>query len=305
MSFEVKFFRFVDKIIDKRFNSPPLDEKKKRKIVTVKDCVYDQSDYKTCTYDAYYLPKEKGEYPVMVYIHGGGFVAGDKSMRRGVCKWYATQGLFVISVNYGLCPKYRFPVAVKHIVTALNYLFSKAEELNLRKDKVMVSGDSAGAYYASMLLALQGSEKLQSFLGVKPCVKIGAGVLNCGIYDMETVMNRKMVFSMNKRLFRALTGLKEVALDRYEYRDYCSPSEHINGNFPPCVILHSSRDVFCGGQAQKLIGVLNANGVKFYEYCASSIRDNHCFPLFWKSKSAKRANLMTEKFVNNFISGCV
>ena len=106
MSIEIDVFKLIDALGDRIQNNSPLDKNLKERIECATDIVYDESDPATCVYDTYHIPREEGKYPVMLYIHGGGFVAGDKKFRRGVSKWYAQTGLYVFNVNYGLCPAY-------------------------------------------------------------------------------------------------------------------------------------------------------------------------------------------------------
>ena len=101
-------FLFV--AIDKLYN-PFQNERKMTKFKDVEfdiktDIVYDTSSPEACKLDTYRVKGQSGKkLPVLFYIHGGGFVAGDKHYRRALARWSAVQGYFVVNVNYGLCPE--------------------------------------------------------------------------------------------------------------------------------------------------------------------------------------------------------
>ena len=118
-------FLFV--AIDKLYN-PFQNERKMTKFKDVEfdiktDIVYDTSSPEACKLDTYCVKGQSGKkLPVLFYIHGGGFVAGDKHYRRALSRWSAVQGYFVVNVNYGLCPEYQCPVPHKQLVAALNWV---------------------------------------------------------------------------------------------------------------------------------------------------------------------------------------
>ncbi|MEG1663206.1 MAG: hypothetical protein RR338_04390 [Clostridia bacterium] len=82
MNFAKVVFVAVDKLFNHQQNERKTTKYKDVEFVVEKDIVYDNADPKACNLDTYYVKKE-GKYPVLFYIHGGGFVAGDKFYRRG------------------------------------------------------------------------------------------------------------------------------------------------------------------------------------------------------------------------------
>lgn len=302
MSVELDVFRMIDVVADRVQNRPPLDKNLEKAIEVCRDIVYDESAADCCTYDAYHIPgKEK--YPVLLYIHGGGFVAGDKSYRRGVSKWYAAKGIYVFNVNYGLCPKYRYPEPLAHLVTAMNKIADSADELRLDLDKFFVSGDSAGAYYASMLIAACNYKRVQNRLGVAPKIKIKAAVLDCGLYDIAKTVSDKMMLDINGRVFRSFTGMENSDFEAYEHKELCKPIKYVNRDYPPTLVIYAKKDVLCGGQAERLIEAFKSHGVYYESYASEIFTSNHCFPLMWKGKDAEAANKLTTDFVDRFIAG--
>ncbi|TCI51545.1 alpha/beta hydrolase [Exiguobacterium sp. SH1S21] len=99
-----------------------------------------------------YLPNEgEGPFPVIVAIHGGGFMMGSKtggdvsSMLKGVENGYA-----VVSVDYRLSEEAAFPAAISDVKAAIRYVKANAEKYNLDPENIVVWGDSAGGNLAAL-----------------------------------------------------------------------------------------------------------------------------------------------------------
>lgn len=107
----------------------------------------------TQTLDIYYPNTASEEpYPVIIAIHGGAFMMGDKeggdvaSMLEGV-----NHGYVVVSVNYRLSKEAIFPAAISDIKAAIRYLKANANEYQIDADKFAVWGDSAGGNLAALV----------------------------------------------------------------------------------------------------------------------------------------------------------
>lgn len=295
-------FDSIDIAFDKRLNKNFHIEGSDSVIIT-KDVLYSHKDVKTCKLDCYYVPHKNGEYPVLLYIHGGGFVAGDKEYRKALCTWYAVDGFFVVNVNYGLCPDCHFPTPLSHLVSALNWIVKFSKILHLDLSRIVVSGDSAGAYFASMLVVITNNIELQKIFKLHPKAKFAAAILNCGLYDIDMTINNRMVLDLNKKVFASYTGCNEDDYENYKYKDYCSPLRFLDANFPPTFLVYSKRDVFCKGQAELLIGALEQYDVYYESYHTISALRNHCFSLEWSSREAKEANALIKDFAQKAING--
>ena len=94
----------------------------------------------------------EGPRPLMVHIHGGGWVAGDKKIGAGVVKPFLDKGISVASLNYRLTGTDPLPVPVHDAARGLQFLRSKAAEWNIRADRVALTGGSAGACTSMWLL---------------------------------------------------------------------------------------------------------------------------------------------------------
>ena len=117
MSFAETVFIMIDKMFDGGQNKKKMLKFKGVDFHEELDVAYGESESEKL--DLYHVERPEGEkYPVMFLIHGGGFVAGDKHYRRGLAKWMAEKGFFVVNVNYALAPQYRFPIGLQQIVKA-------------------------------------------------------------------------------------------------------------------------------------------------------------------------------------------
>lgn len=106
------FFTAVERALDIPANFNP--KLKATDLDIVKNIAYGPDP--VCSLDTYCLKDDGEEHgtqtrPVLIYIHGGGFVAGDKEKRRGLATWYATLGFHVVNVNYGLAPECHYRTA--------------------------------------------------------------------------------------------------------------------------------------------------------------------------------------------------
>ena len=103
-----------------------------------------------------YTPKELrqagGLAPVLVFLHGGGWVIGDLDSHDVVCRQLAHDGqLIVISIDYRLAPEHKFPAAVDDAIAATQWISDHAKSLGIDASRLTVGGDSAGGNLAAVV----------------------------------------------------------------------------------------------------------------------------------------------------------
>lgn len=119
------------------------------------------ADYKAVAYaenskdqvmDIYKADNATGKDPVIVVVHGGGFKFGDQAMPiiQPVIEAGVAHGYVVASVDYRKSGEATFPAAVGDVKAAVRYLKAHAEEYGIDPEKIVVWGESAGAYLAAM-----------------------------------------------------------------------------------------------------------------------------------------------------------
>jgi acetyl esterase len=89
--------------------------------------------------------------PVLLYLHGGGFVIGGLETHNSLCRQLALRAqVAVLALDYRKAPEHRFPAAVDDAQAGLRWLFEQAGALGLDPSRVAVAGDSAGATLAAV-----------------------------------------------------------------------------------------------------------------------------------------------------------
>jgi len=98
----------------------------------------------------YYEAADAIDAPLIVYIHGGGFVCCDIDTHDSICSWLAksSQGR-VLAISYRLAPETRFPGQLEDVRAACAWAFQNAARLGATPEKIVLAGDSAGAYLAA------------------------------------------------------------------------------------------------------------------------------------------------------------
>jgi acetyl esterase len=146
--------------------------------------------------------------PLLVYLHGGGWVVGDLDTHDQPCRFLAQEaGVRVLAVDYRLAPEHPFPAGLEDTVAAVRFAIEQADRFDTDPTRVAVGGDSAGgnlAAAAARLLALEG--------GAAPAFQLL-------IYPV-TDLSRKRV---SYKLFRDGFFLTERQMDWY--RDHYLPDE--------------------------------------------------------------------------------
>ena len=94
---------------------------------------------------------QKGPVPGILWIHGGGYMTGMAAMVYGSCGRMLARkyGAVVVSPGYRLAWKKPYPAALEDCYTALEYMADHAEELGIRRDQLIVGGESAGGGLAA------------------------------------------------------------------------------------------------------------------------------------------------------------
>jgi acetyl esterase len=102
-----------------------------------------------------YTPERPGPHAMLVWLHGGGFVRGDKSHRANIGYWGAREGFITVLPNYRLAPESRWPSGAEDVVTVWSWLRARARELGGDPERIVLAGESAGAAHVAAATLLR------------------------------------------------------------------------------------------------------------------------------------------------------
>ena len=174
----------------------------------------------------------KEKLPVIVNIHGGGFIYGYKEVYKYYCAYLALQGFKVININYSLAPEKKFPTQLFEVNKVFDFIYKNRDKYGLDINNIFVIGDSAGAELAMHYLVIKSNPKFRALFNmeVNNLIKVKACALNCGYYDTSRWITKKTedgfegdVYIGKFRKFKLMP-----LLDAYN---------SINSSFPPTYLL--------------------------------------------------------------------
>jgi acetyl esterase len=99
-----------------------------------------------------YWPDAGGTRPLLVYLHGGGWVLGSPATHDGICRSLTNAtGCVVVSADYRLAPEHPFPAAAEDAYATLRWAAEHAASLGGDPSRLAVAGDSAGGNLAAVV----------------------------------------------------------------------------------------------------------------------------------------------------------
>ena len=136
--------------------------------------------------DYFYSGNPKG--PMLLYIHGGYWQRGDKSIYSFISEAFIKQGVSVAVINYDLTPSVRMGQIPPQIRKAIACCYHNANELKFDRDQLHLSGHSAGGHLTAMMLATDW----KSFDSQLPTDLIRSGLLISGIFELEPIVRTSL-----------------------------------------------------------------------------------------------------------------
>ena len=188
-----------------------------------------------------FLPEAEGVWPVVVFVHGGGWNFGG---RREECISsifkIVSQGYAVATVDYRLVPDAVYPEQIYDVKAAIRYLRAHAAELHINTDKLVVWGNSAGAHLAALAGGTKNTEELENpAMGNAEYSGGVDGVLAWyGVYDFAT--NKQQLTEQYPDRDTAGDQLQEAMLHGLEYE--ASPINHVDENYPKTLLQQGKMD---------------------------------------------------------------
>ncbi|MBQ1530013.1 MAG: alpha/beta hydrolase, partial [Clostridia bacterium] len=120
--------------------------------------------------------------PVIVEIHGGGYLTNNKECNRPHGMYFASKGYKVVNINYTLQPEAEFDQELREINAAFDWIGANADKYGFDLDNVFLTGDSSGGHLSLLYTAVQTRPDLQEYFKVTaPAVKIKGTALTCPV----------------------------------------------------------------------------------------------------------------------------
>lgn len=178
------------------------------------------------------VPKGAGPHPVMLYIHGGGWIMGSPKTHDKLAKQFAEQGYLTVNLDYRLAPENQFPAGLEDCVFAAKWIASNAKRWNGDANRLAIGGDSAGGNLtAATLIALSSDPGAP---------KARTGALIYGVFDFPAVLERSKNNPALDGMVRAYLGPQyQAALNDPRV----SPMRGVKaGALPPCFVICGTAD---------------------------------------------------------------
>lgn len=202
-----------------------------------------------------YSPAGAKKLPVVFWIHGGGWQAGDKSDVKTKPQWFMDQGFVFVSVNYRLLPDVDMGTLIRDVAQSFRWVQDYISEYGGDPQRVLVGGHSAGAQLAAIICTDDRYLKEQgvSFNVLKGCLPVDGDT-----YDVPAIIEVAQTRWRVHGLPPAKFGhWEKFGSDTAKHRDF-SAVNHVakDKGIPPFLILHVSGHPDVSAQAARLGAVL-------------------------------------------------
>ena len=208
-------------------------------VTEFRDVPYIQDGDRAHMLDIYSPICHAEQVSVIVNIHGGGLIMGNKEFNRHFCLSLCNHGFLVFSIEYRLCPETTVFGQLQDIAAAMNYIDKMIPKFKGKPGIVHMVGDSAGAFLALYTAAIQRNPMLARTAGVRPSyLEIQSMALISGMF----YTTRKD--SIGLFLPKALYG---EGYKKHPFYPFLDPSVPAVGlSLPPCMLITSKKDKLCG-----------------------------------------------------------
>ncbi len=254
-----------------------------------------------------YMPKDSAKkLPVIISVHGGAFVYGQKETYKFYLMSLAQRGFAVVNFNYRLAPEYKFPAVLEDTDAVLHWVMDNAAKYNLDAENIFFVGDSAGATYAALYAIYcvnpEYAGKVQATakswydspakINTPKNFKPKALALNCGLFDLTEDRNKQADIVVD------LLG------DHWEECcDFLNVEDFLTKEFPPVFVMTGEYD-FLKSQNQHMAETLEKLGLPhvFKHYGTQDNKEiSHVFHVNMKLPLAHACNDAECEFFKGFI----
>lgn len=224
-----------------------------------RDIPYVEKGHERQVLDVHY-PKDAKNLPVVFWIHGGGWQAGDKKDVQLKPKVFTEKGFIFVATNYRLLPAVDMATIVQDVAKAVRWTHDHVAEFGGDPKRMFVMGHSAGAQLAALICTddrYLKAEKLSLDI-VKGCVPVDGDT-----YDVPAMIATAEARWKAHNLPRAKFGHREkFGNDPEKHKDFSAVTHVAQGKgIPPFLLLYVSGHPDVSAQAQRLGNVMKEAGV--------------------------------------------
>ena len=284
-----KFWSFVGKEDQKRLATLPEPEG----VVRITDLCYLDDGDPMHMLDVYYPEGTNAPLPVIIDVHGGGWMYGDKELNRLYCLTLAKRGYTVFNMSYRLVPQVTVDEQIRDVMCALQWIQTHLDDYPAQPDKIMLTGDSAGGFLAAYAAALLSSKALRSVFDT----------VDCDLKLTMLALTSPVAYMDDKGYMGVYT--RKMWGDDYKSKPtapYMNVSAMLRaGKMPPTFLVTSSGDFMALKQTRRLAHELEGKGVDvdFMEFPTFEGEDlPHVFSVIYPDN--KPGRLTIDRMLNMF-----
>ncbi len=247
--------------------------------------------------DAYLPTQPAAGAPAIVFVHGGGFINGDRGDSNSWFGWLATQGVAVFSIDYRLAPPARWQQATGDVKCAMGWVRQHAREFGIAPSNVSVAGDSAGGNLALMAAYTIGDPRFPPTCAV-PEAPARSVVALYPLTNLPAALDDTRMPYAIRTMFDRYTG---GSVDRYRDRYLAaSPTEHVSSGLPPTLLVQGGSDHLVPvGQSTRLATALAAAGNPVQSLVLPWV--DHGFIAQWGSWGSQLLRPQLTKFIQQHL----
>lgn len=265
-------------------------------VVRVEDIAY--GPHKMNVLDVYRPSTTEEKLPVIVSVHGGGWVYGDKKLYSYYCTDLAKRGFVVVNFTYRLSPENKFPCHLEDTVSVFDWVKKNADKFGMDTEHVFAVGDSAGGHILALYCAMCTNPEYAAKYAFKPVENLipTAVALNCAVLDMDAI--KSSTASNTLMLMKDVLPKGKIE----ECIALANPIAYVNEKFPPCFIMTSNED-FLKEQPETFIKKLEECGVPYhYEFYGDEENKlGHVFHLDMRNEVGRLCNDEECEFFRTYI----
>lgn len=248
--------------------------------------------------------KETSTLPLIIDIHGGGWICGDKDTNHNYCAHLALGGNVVASLSYRTIDRCTIKEQIQDIFSFFHFLKGGKEQFGINTDKVFLTGDSAGAQLALLAFCVNEDDNLQSLFAVEHVpFHVKGLILTHGVYYLDEVgqLHGYTFFSSwftSPGLERMIYGKHYKSMELYKRT--CSPMNYIflKTELPPVLLVTSSGDKAFEFHTHRLYQDLKNLGKTCTLYDEQDESQGHVFNIAHPDQEAgKKCNAVILQFV--------